>query len=149
MGVLKNQKLEILAQGIARGLSPGAAARAAGYNPDVPSFEANARQRACRPEVKARAEELLTRAAEKTVVSIAWLTERLVEVAGVDQGGLEVKTSDKLRALELLAKVKGFFAPEKREIVQRLAELDLDQLKALDERLAAAAAEEQPEEELH
>jgi hypothetical protein len=74
----------------------------------VPSFVANAQQRASKPEVKARVKELLERAAEKVCIDLAWLTERLVEVAGADQDGMEIKTSDKLRALELLAKVKGF-----------------------------------------
>jgi hypothetical protein len=76
-------------------------------------------------------------------VSIAWLMERLTEVAGVPLNPAEVRTSDKLRAIELIAIVRGYFAPEKRETIQRFAELSLDDLKALDERLAAS--EQHPE----
>lgn len=81
------------------------------------------------------------RAIEKTTVSIAWLMERLTEVAGVPLNPAEVRTSDKkLRAIELIAIVRGYFAPEKRETIQRFAELSLDDLKALDERLAASSS---------
>jgi hypothetical protein len=105
--------LEIFAQGLALGKDTYDAARDAGYNQNASSFEANARQPASFPEVKARIRELQERAIEKkTTVSIAWLMERLTEVAGVPLNPAKVRTSDKLRAIELIAKVRGYFAPE-------------------------------------
>jgi hypothetical protein len=128
------------------------AAREAGYNTEIPSFVANAQQRASKPAVKARIVELQQRhadnVAERVSIDRSWLLSQLVEVAGYDTRGIEIRVADKLKALELVAKVCGFFAPEKREIIARLAELDLDQLRALDERLAEAD-HEPTEEELH
>jgi hypothetical protein len=154
MGVLQNRRLEVFAQLLAVGKTVYEAAREAGYNADAPSFEANARQRAAKPELKARVAELMQRAADRTAdrVSIdrAWILAQLQEIAGYDLSGVEINTGHKLKALELVAKVVGAFAPEKREIIARLAELDLDQLKALDQRLAEAEQDEQPDvEELH
>jgi hypothetical protein len=83
-------------------------------------------------------------------VDRSWLLAQLVEVAGYGAEGLEIKMSDKLKALELVAKVCGLFAPEKREVIARLAELDIEQLRALDQRLAEAEQDEQPDaEDLH
>jgi hypothetical protein len=58
---------------------------------------------------------------------------------------MEIKTADALKAMDMLIKVRGYYAPEKREIIQRLGELSLEELKTLDERLATA--EEQPSEQ--
>jgi hypothetical protein len=155
MGVLKNRRLEIFAQSLALGKPTYDAAREAGYNADAPSFEANARQRAAKPELKARVAELMQRTADsvadRVAIDRAWLLSQLTEIAGYDIAGLEVKLTDKLKALELVAKVCGLFAPEKREIVARLAELDIDQLKSLDARLAEAEREQEhpDQEELH
>jgi hypothetical protein len=60
--------LEMFAQGLALGKDTYDAARDAGYNQSASSFEANARQRASFPEVKARNRELQERAIEKTTV---------------------------------------------------------------------------------
>jgi hypothetical protein len=154
MGVLKNPRLEIFAQLLALGKPIYEAAREAGYNPDSPSFEANARQRRAKPEVKARIAELqqrtADRAADKVAIDRAWLLAQLGEIAGYDVSGIEINTGHKLKALELVAKVCGLFAPEKREVIARLAELDLDQLKALDQRLAEVEEQEQPDvEDMH
>jgi hypothetical protein len=42
----------------------------------------------------------------------------------------------------MVTKIKGYYAPEKREIIQRLSELSDAELNALDERLAQAASDE-------
>jgi hypothetical protein len=154
MPVLKDRKLEILAQGLALGKSAVEAAKDAGYNQAIASFVANAQQRASKPAVKERVAELQQRTAdciaERVSVDRSWLLAQLVEVAGYGAEGLEIKMSDKLKALELVAKVCGLFAPEKREVIARLAELDIEQLRALDQRLAEAEQDEQPDaEDLH
>jgi hypothetical protein len=46
----------------------------------------------------------------------------------------------------MIIKIKGYYAPEKREIIARLSELSLDQLHALDAQLSAAG--EQPPADL-
>jgi hypothetical protein len=145
VGILKNRKLEIMAHALVRGLGTYDAAREAGFNPDVPSFEANARKRATRPDVRARVKELQERVANKVVCDLAWVTQRLVEIAGIPLGGMEIKTADTLKAMDMLIKVRGYYAPEKREIIQRLSELSVEELKALNERLSAT--EQQPEEQ--
>jgi hypothetical protein len=148
MGVLTNRRLEVFAQLLAVGKTVYDAAREAGYNANAASFESNARQRYSKPEVKARVAELQQRTADRVAdrISIdrAWILAQLQEIAGYDLTGTEINTAHKLKALELVAKVVGAFAPEKREIIARLAELDLDQLKALDARLAEAE-DEQPD----
>jgi phage terminase small subunit len=146
MGILKNRRLEIFAQGLALGKDTYVAARDAGYNADAASFEANARQRASFPEVKARIRELLERAIEKTTVDLAWILERLVQVAGIALDPKEIKAGDAPRAMDMIVKIKGYYAPEKREIIQRLSELSVDELNALNERLSAA--DQQPEQEM-
>jgi hypothetical protein len=35
----------------------------------------------------------------------------------------EVRAGDVLRAMDMIVKIKGYYAPEKREIIQRLSEL--------------------------
>jgi hypothetical protein len=150
MGVLQNRRLEIFAQALALGKSTYDAAREAGYNTDAPSFEANARQRAAKVEVKQRVLELQQRSADRVTIDRAWLMSQLAEIAGVDTQSMEVNTAHKLKALELIAKVQGLFAPEKREVIARLAELDIEQLRALDQRLSEAEQDEQPDaEDLH
>jgi phage terminase small subunit len=145
MGILKNRRLEIFAQGLALGKDTYVAARDAGYNADAASFEANARQRASFPEVKARIKELQERAVEKVSVDLGWILEKLMGIADIKLNPKEVRAGDILRAMDMIVKIKGYYAPEKREIIQRLGELSLEELKALDERLATAG--ERPEEE--
>jgi hypothetical protein len=151
MGVLRNARLEVFAQLLAVGKPIYQAAREAGYNPDAPSFEANARSRRAKPEVRARIEELqqncANRVADRVAIDRAWVLGQLADVASIDTESIEPKLADKLRALELLCRVQGYFAPSKVEIIQRLSELSLEELKALDERMSD---EQQMEsEEMH
>jgi phage terminase small subunit len=138
MGILKNRFLEIFAQGLARGMPMYEAAKQAGYNADRPSFENNARKRASKPEVRARIKELQERAAEKVTIDLAWILERLAHVAGIALDPKEIKAGDALRALDMIVKIKGYYAPEKREILARLTEASAGELDALEQTLAAA-----------
>ncbi len=120
MSVLKNRRHEMYAQALATGISQVAAYKYAGYNPD----KGAACRLAANPRVKARLNELLAKAAAKTVVDRAWILDKLAENAR-NCLAIDVVTIDKVKivthnpaaankALELLGKEKGMF----REQVQ-------------------------------
>jgi hypothetical protein len=97
------------------------------------------------------------RAAEKTVIDIAWVMGKLVEIAGLPLDAEDVKTADRLRALDMVVKIRGDYAPEKREIGlmldKRLSEMSLEELRALNQRLASTeegeAEQQQQEQQVH
>jgi hypothetical protein len=45
-----------------------------------------------------------------------------MDVAGI-VNPREVRAGDVLRAMDMIVKIKGYYAPEKREFIQRLSEL--------------------------
>lgn len=114
-------------------------------------------QAANKPAVRARVAELQGRAAEKTVIDIAWVMGKLVEIAGLPLDAEDVKTADRLRALDMVVKIRGDYAPEKREIGlmldKRLSEMSLEELRALNQRLASTeegeAEQQQQEQQVH
>lgn len=67
MPVLKNTKHELFAQGLAKGMSADAAYEAAGYKPNR---QAASRLLLTNVDVKARVDELVGKAAEKTSITI-------------------------------------------------------------------------------
>jgi hypothetical protein len=88
------------------------------------------------PEVKSRVAALQTKAAERLTVDLAWIYERLVEIASRAPYSEEIKTGDKLRALDMLIRLGGYYAPEKKVVAPagsksvRLTEVfDAEQLK--------------------
>jgi hypothetical protein len=86
----------------------------------ISSFSHNARKRARRKDVKAIVAELQKPAKEKLATTIeanlAWSTEKLMSIASAELDLLNIKASDKIRAIEVLAKMHGWNAPEKREV---------------------------------
>jgi hypothetical protein len=117
-GVLESRKLEVFALGLAAGKSYTDASREAGYNTTAKSFEVKARQRGNRPDVKARVrelqEDLQERVVEKLVVDLTWIEERLMAFASAVFDRTDIKPADALRAVDMLVKVRGFYAPEKK-----------------------------------
>ena len=101
------------------------AARRAGYS------EHTARQMANENLSKPYIAEAIQRKRDEimsgTEDKVAWLVERLTAEATDDENG----EATRVRALEVLGKVFGAFAPEKQEIVQFegtfLADLDFDE----------------------
>src|SRR5215831_7393725 len=79
---LSNRKLEIVAQQLAKGATSAEASIAAGYRTGGAAFAANCRQRANYPEVKSRVAALQAKAAERLTIDLAWIYERLAEIAG-------------------------------------------------------------------
>ncbi len=133
---LSNRKLEIVAQQLAKGSTAAEASIAAGYRTNGAAFAANCRQRANYPEVKSRVASLQAKAAERLSVDLAWIYERLVEIASRAPYNEEIKTSDKLRALDMLIRLGGYYAPEKKVVANadskavRLTSIfDAEQLK--------------------
>jgi len=110
---------ERLAQARALGYKPNDAARLAGYKGSGKTFAANARKACNRPDVKARVRELrapaLARVQEQINISAAWAAQKLAAMANHDLPMDEIKASDQVMALRLLAQMNGWLAPEKVE----------------------------------
>jgi hypothetical protein len=116
MPVIRNTRHEKVAQVLACRGSAEEAARAAGY-PDGTSFRANARRLSHHPAIRARVTELQETEAALVVVDVAWIKRKTAEVAGVDIAPDQVKASDKIAALNLLAKMThGALVPSQSEM---------------------------------
>jgi hypothetical protein len=113
------QRLEAFAQALATGVPPVEAAKLAGY-PQGSQFAASARRRARRKDVRAIVAELQKPVKEKLAKTVeanfAWATEKLMSIASAKLDLWNIKASDKIRAIEVLAKMHGWNAPEKREV---------------------------------
>jgi hypothetical protein len=113
------ERLEAFAQVLATGVTPVQAARIAGY-PNGSCFAPNARKRARRNDVKAMVAELRKPAKEKLAKTIeanfAWATAKLMTIASAKLDPWNIKASDKIRAIEVLAKLHGWNAPEKTNV---------------------------------
>jgi hypothetical protein len=113
------QRLEAFAQALATGVTPVQAAKIAGY-PNGWCFAHNARKRARRQDVKVMVAELQKPAKEKLAKKIeanfAWATEKLMSIASAKLDLWNVKASDKIRAIEVLAKMHGWNASEKTSL---------------------------------
>jgi len=113
MAALRDRRHEKVAQLLAVMTPYEQASREAGYK-DGSSFKANARKRALRPDIKARVAELQAKEAALASVNAAWIMRETAEVAGVKLADDQVKASDKIAALNLLAKmIPGALVPQK------------------------------------
>jgi phage terminase small subunit len=133
---LPNRKYEVIAQQLARGATAIEASLAAGYRSDGSAFAANCRQRAAYPQIKARVAALQAKALEKVNLDLGWILERLVEIARRGPYRERVRTSDSLRAIDMLLRIGGHYAPAKSIVTPgesrsvRLTEIfDGEQLK--------------------
>ena len=53
----------------------------------------------------------------KTIeANFAWATEKLMSIASAELDLRKIKASDKIRAIEVLAKMHGWYAPEKTNV---------------------------------
>lgn len=77
MSVLANQRHELFAQGLAKGLPASTAYAEAGFKP----HEGNASRLSANEKVRARVTELKERAAARTEITVAGITERLLNIA--------------------------------------------------------------------
>jgi len=143
MAALRDRRHEQVAQCLAVMKTPAAASREAGYK-DGTSFEANARKRANRKDIRARVAELQTAQAELVEIDAAWIRHKLSRIAGVEFDSSEIEPSQAVAALNLLTKMTpGALAPTKLEATgadggpMLLGEIsDADRIKALSAFLA-------------
>jgi hypothetical protein len=110
---LSNRKLEIVPQQLAKGATAAEASIAAGYRTNRSAFAANCRQLANYPEVKSPVAALQSKAAEKLTIDLAWIYERPVEIASRSPYNEEIRTSDKLRALDMLVRLGGYYVKKR------------------------------------
>jgi hypothetical protein len=113
------ERLEAFAQALATGVTPVQAARIAGY-PIGSCFAHKARKRARRENVKEMVAELQKPVKEKLAKTIEanfeWATKRLLEVGNLPIGMCNARASDKIRAIEVLAKMHGWNAQQKTNV---------------------------------
>lgn len=145
MATLSDPKLERfsqallvrIAQGMPRSRAAAEAARAAGYTGK--SMAANARKRAALPQVKKRMAELAAPAQQQAegevVASVGDANKRLGAIAAVTFKSDVVKPSDSVAAMNLMARINGWLAPEKRELTGKDGTALLDLSKLDDEQL--------------
>ena len=123
-----DDRREKFAQALAGDMSTVAAGKLVGYS------AANARRNANRKDVKARVAQLrapsLAKVQAQIDINVEWATKKLAAMAGHDIGPAAKKDSDKIAALNLLAKIGGWLAAEKHDVtVTDLAER-LDRARA-------------------
>lgn len=122
MPVLRNPKLEAVAQELAHDKSDEEASRLAGY-PDGTSFKPNARKRAQRPDVRERVAELRApgvKEAERTAaITAEYVLTKAADIVDVKVPKSKVKVSDQVAALGLIARVIGAMAPDKHALTDK------------------------------
>lgn len=135
MPVLKNQKWELFAQAIASNFSGREAYKRAGYEANDAACDANASKLLKNTKVRARIDQLSTKAAKKVELDKAWVLSRLMRNAKLCLGEekatvtkIDKETGDEItrdvelydpaganRALELLGKELAMFI-ERKEV---------------------------------
>ena len=110
-------KHEAFARELAKFQTVYQAAKIAGYNADGTSFKSNARRLAQNSDIKARVAYLQRVSGIETAVDSAYIQRRLVEIANVVIDDEDVRVSDQIAALNLLAKIIGALAPEKHDVI--------------------------------
>lgn len=104
MGVLANQRHELFAQGLAKGLPASTAYADAGFKP----HDGNASRLSRNEKVQARVTELKERAAARTEITIADITTRLMGIANkAEEGGDAPMLSVARASLMDVAKLNG------------------------------------------
>lgn len=127
MGVLANARHERFAQEVAKGASATAAYAAAGYKP----CDQNASRLMRNDKVRNRVTELKGAIAQRTTLTVASLTERLLRIAskGEDNGGASMLSVARAALMDA-AKLNGLV------IDRSTRELSEDQMRALLDQLA-------------
>lgn len=124
MPVLSNAKHERFAQSLAKGKSADDAYADAGYKP----HRGNASTLRANQNILARLAELQSKAADRTVLTVASLTDRLLKIAEKGEGATEAPLLSVARAALMdAAKLNGLII-EKSLTAQTSVEDLLDQL---------------------
>jgi hypothetical protein len=112
---LANAKYEAFARELAKFTNVYQAYKVAGYKEGT-SFKPNARKLAQNADVKARVAYLQRVSGVTVAIDSAYLQRKLVEIADTVIDPDDIKISDQLKALEMLGKLNGLFAPEKHDV---------------------------------
>lgn len=112
---LANAKHEAFARELAKFTSVYKAYKLAGYK-EGSSFKPNARKLAQNVDIKARVAHLQRVSGVTVAVDSAYVQRKLVEIADIPIDTDQVKIGDQLKALEMLGKLNGLFAPEKHDV---------------------------------
>jgi hypothetical protein len=128
MPVLPNNKHELFAQGLAKGLSADAAYEQASYRPN----RGNAARLKANESISGRVKELQEAAAAEAMVTKQWVLDRLMVVEramaampvldgdGNPTGEYSFQASSAIRALELIGKELGMFTGRREDEVSVL-----------------------------
>src|SRR5262245_58302128 len=124
MPLLPNNKHELFAQGLAKGLSADAAYEQASYRPN----RGNAARLKANESISGRVQELQEAAAAKAMVTKQWVLDHLKEVVeramqaepvldrdGNPAGEYTFQASSAIRALELIGKELGMFTGRRED----------------------------------
>jgi hypothetical protein len=117
-----DRKMKKFAEALALGVTPLKAAELAGYprSKSEKTYAANARRRARNKRVLEMVAELQKPAREKLqqmiTANVEWATEQLFAVGNLPVGPWNARASDKVRAIEVLAKMHGWNAPENQNL---------------------------------
>jgi len=129
--ILKNSRHEAFAQHFAEGRTATEAATLAGYSERSARFRGS--KLATNGNIRARIEELKSRASEKTVttsgITKAWVISKLRENA--ERGMAEGQRAPAIRALELIGKELGMFVDRKEIGLGKLREMSTEDLVRL------------------
>lgn len=150
---LKNTRWERFVQNLLEGMPQGRAYEAAGYKARGNAAEVKAAQLVRKVQVMARLEHLKRQAATRAIVNAEDVLRRLADIANArltvekatKHGVLELPPDfgEQVRALDLLAKHLGIYAPDRVHVTvgKPLEDLSDDELE---EALAHAAASRHP-----
>lgn len=134
-GPLTNQRHERYAQELAKGKTADEAYQLAGFQPN----RGNATRLKANESVAARVVELKGRAAEKTVITVAGITDRLLKIAAKGEESKEAPLLSVARAsLMDAAKLNGLIVDQTRHSVD-LSNLSEDDLRSLEAILGKTA----------
>ena len=138
MGLLDNPRHEKFAQELAKGKSATEAYKQAGYSGSPDALRKNASRLMTNDDIQARVAELQERAAVRTEITIASVTNNLVRLAQKAEATDAVAGFNVARAAWMdAAKLNGLVV-EKREVrTEALEDLNADQRDALREVIEA------------
>jgi phage terminase small subunit len=151
MPILPNPRHESFAQALAKGKTADEAYALAGYRP----HRSNASRMSANDSVRARVEELQSRVAERTVITAASITERLLNIAAKAEASNDAPMLSVARAsLMDAAKLNGLVVDKHKHSgaigtydLSKMSDDELDRLEAILGPLALAGGDQSGEGE--
>jgi hypothetical protein len=139
-GPLKNARHERFAQELAKGKTQSEAYKDAGYSADGNAAEVNASRLLRKAQVSERVDELKGKAAERTIVTIENLTDRLLAIAAKGESAKDAPLLSVGRAALMdVAKLNGHII-DRSKIGLDLSGATDEELEILERLLSRSAA---------